>query len=70
MGPGTSSGQPSMLGVVVYLTCDYLGGGGTKASCMGKVCWQLYTEPWRWTYKMPILADTLSVWQDIKDANP
>ncbi len=68
MGPGTSPGQPSMLRGYTWQWTN--GGRAEKAPCMGKVCWQLHTEPWRWTYKMPSLADTPSVWQDIKDADP
>ncbi len=68
MGPGTSSGQPSMLGVVVYLTCDYLGGGAQKPPVWGKcagnftqslggglircLSWQTHSQCGR-TLKMP-----------------
>ncbi len=31
--------------------------GGRKKTCVGKVCWQLHKEAWRWTYKMHSLAN-------------
>ncbi len=71
IGPGISPGQPSILRQGMPDIRLIGGGGGSswKSRLYGGSV-QATSHWWSWTYKMPSLADTPSLWQDVKDADP